>query len=948
MTEAASGGAALEVARRMLDGAAPPPAGLAVDEYLALGWALKDLCYSAWNSDPPRAASAASALRALSAGEGHRAVGHAAQREVRALAEWTSGIAHLTEARMAEAISALDRAAELFTELGQVHHASETQVAKIVALTMLGEHAQAAACAERTQREFVALGDSRAAGKVSLNLGSLHLRRDAYAEAARHYRDAVVLFARVGDREHSVMADIGMADALTAFGDIAESRRIYSRAASRAQAHGFPVLEALVEESVALLDLAQGRYREALAGFESSRSRYEALAMPQHLAIAEKQLADTYLEVRLLPEALRLFDRALAQFQTLAMPDDAAWTLAQRGRTLAMLQQSEAAAESFARAASMFSRQQNAVGESAVAMARAEIELNRGDVESARRLSRAAADGFGANGFVDGVARAQIVHAHALLADGAFGDARALFELELARSRQLRLTAIEVRALTGIGLTARAAGDDAAADTAFRGAIDLFEEQRRALPGDEIRSAFLTDQLRPYRELMQMMLDAHERSPSPGGAEGIMQHLDRLRARGLGERLAMPERDDGDATAGDLRARLSWLYRRVQRMQQEGNSSQALTAELRATEGELLERARRRRLASTADDVHTPAEQPLAVDALRASLRDRDALVEYGVRGDELFACVATRGGVSVHRRIAAWSDVEAAVQSARFQIETLRHGVAPVERHLARLVERAQLRLQRLHALLWEPLASILSDKKRVLIVPHGAMGGLPFAALYDGASYVAQRYEVAVVPSARVALHGFARELGPIRRAIALGESTHLPWAAAEARQVASLFPEGEACVGPHATLDALRKRAGDADVVHLACHAQFRTDNPMFSALHLYDGALTVEIAERLSLKAGIVVLSGCETALAEAGAGDEMVGLVRAFLIAGTARVLASLWPVDDEVTSRFMSHFYGALRDGKSPASALNEGQLQVMRYNPHPFYWSAFVLQGGW
>ena len=134
----------------------------------------------------------------------------------------------------------------------------------------------------------------------------------------------------------------------------------------------------------------------------------------------------------------------------------------------------------------------------------------------------------------------------------------------------------------------------------------------------------------------------------------------------------------------------------------------------------------------------------------------------------------------------------------------------------------------------------------------------------------------------------------------------------------------------------------------MVHLACHAQFRSDNPMFSALHLHDGVLTVEQAESLSLRRGIVVLSACETGLAEHGAGDEMVGLVRAFMVAGAARVLASLWPVDDAVTAAFMASFYGALRAGQSPALALRAAQVDVMREHPHPFYWAAFTLHGGW
>jgi CHAT domain-containing protein len=189
--------------------------------------------------------------------------------------------------------------------------------------------------------------------------------------------------------------------------------------------------------------------------------------------------------------------------------------------------------------------------------------------------------------------------------------------------------------------------------------------------------------------------------------------------------------------------------------------------------------------------------------------------------------------------------------------------------------------------------------------------------------------------------------RQPSPPARALVLGESTHLPHAAQEARAVADLFGTA-AHIGKEATIAALRAGAGDADVIHLACHARFRSDNPTFSALHLHDGVLTVDLVETLGLAPATVVLSGCETGLADAGSGDEMVGLVRAFLIAGASRVLASLWPVDDAVTAGFMAHFYGALRRGEAPASALAEAQRRVRQQHPHPLYWAAFTLYGGW
>ena len=447
-----------------------------------------------------------------------------------------------------------------------------------------------------------------------------------------------------------------------------------------------------------------------------------------------------------------------------------------------------------------------------------------------------------------------------------------------------------------------------------------------------------------------MAIDDHAQTPSPALAAEVLRQLDRLRARALGERLSRGADPKDRADTADLRTRLNWLYRRVHRLQDEGMPSAVLTAELRTTEHNLLERARRHRLSHTDRQVPAgPAEDDnVNVDALQEFLHEGDALVEYGVVDDELFACVVTRAGVALQRHVANWPAVTEAVHSARFQIETLRHGAEPVSRHLAMLTGRAQMRMRQLHALVWAPLAAALAQCQRVLIVPHAQLGALPFAALHDGQLSLAQRYELAYSPSARAALHGLQLHPAAARRALVLGESTRLPHAADEARIVARLFPQAKAFVGVEATLGALHAHAGNADVIHLACHAQFRSDNPMFSALHLTDGALTVEATEALSLKPCTVVLSACETALTEQGNGDEMVGLVRAFLVAGAARVLASLWPIDDAITSSFMAHFHGALCRGIAPAASLRLAQAELMREHPHPFYWAAFTLHGRW
>jgi len=954
--------ARLEAAGLLVDHEQAPPAALTDDSARALAWAIKELCYGAWSSQPRRAVRAAAAMRQLL--QVARTAGlKAAVPEIEALASWTDGIDHVIEGEMGAASAALEAARLAFERIGQTRHAAQTQVPRIMALAMLGRHDEAARCAEAAQRALLDHGDLLAAGKVLLNLGSLYLREHRYAAAVERLREAAALFARAGDSEHSVMADIGVADALTAFGDFGEARRTYARARARAEAHAYPVLRALADESQGLLDLVCGRYRAALAGLEGARRQYSELQMPQHLAIAEKQLADAYLELRLLPEALAGYDAALARFEVLDMKVDRAWAVLQRARALALAGQGAAATTALADAAAAFAALDTPTGSAAVAMAQADLALAAGDGGWALARSREAAERFGAAGLLDRRLRAETLQALALLQQGDPAAARRVFDTTLAAAREHDLLPLQLRCLNGRALAARALGDAGAARQDLLAAVELFEDQRRLLPGDEVRSAFQNDHLQPFAQLLALGLEAHERAEVDAAA--VLVQLDRLHARTLADRMgpagsaadddaggraASPATEVAAAEATEeqtLRARLAWLYRRLRQQADGGGVETALSEALRATERELLERLRRQRLAA-APGAGPAGAGSLRIGALQQALGPADALVEYGVHGDELFACVATRESVQVRRRLAPWSQVVDTVRALRFQLDTLRHGAAPVSRHLPMLEARTQVYLQRLHAQVWQPLAPALRGRVRVLVVPHAQLGSVPLAALHDGQAHLAERLQLAYAPSAHLAQQALARRPAAARTVLALGASAHLPHAAQEAQLVAGLLQQGRAFVGDEATLHTLRTHAGQADVIHLACHGQFRSDSPVFSALHLHDGPLTAEQAESLRLPGSLIVLSACESALHDSRSGDEMFGLTRALLLAGASRVIAALWPVDDATTADFMADFYAGLRRGHAPAAALRLAQLATRRRRPHPFYWAPFVSTGGW
>jgi CHAT domain-containing protein/Tfp pilus assembly protein PilF len=146
----------------------------------------------------------------------------------------------------------------------------------------------------------------------------------------------------------------------------------------------------------------------------------------------------------------------------------------------------------------------------------------------------------------------------------------------------------------------------------------------------------------------------------------------------------------------------------------------------------------------------------------------------------------------------------------------------------------------------------------------------------------------------------------------------------------------------------------------IVHFATHALLNNDHPELSGIVLslidqkgrtVDGFLRLNEIYNLHLPADLVVLSACQTGLGKQIEGEGLIGLTRGFMYAGAARVVASLWKVDDQGTAKLMSRFYeGMLKEGKPAGAALRQAQLE-MSQDPSwhdPYFWAGFELQGEW
>lgn len=335
--------------------------------------------------------------------------------------------------------------------------------------------------------------------------------------------------------------------------------------------------------------------------------------------------------------------------------------------------------------------------------------------------------------------------------------------------------------------------------------------------------------------------------------------------------------------------------------------------------------------------------EPVTVREVQALLPEGTTLLEYLVTEQETVVWMVERSRVEAVRLPVSRSMLVAEVRALRNAIAEP-SSVEAVQRHAETLYER----------LVAPARPHIRHD--RLLIVPHDVLHYLPFAALRTPEGrWLVEDYTPATLPSASVLKYLGGKGKDAVARALIVGNpeggaGLNLPWAEREARAVGEYYPGATVLLRRDATESVAKALSGTAGLLHFATHGELNERDPLSSALILTpddkeDGRLEVREIFRLELNARLVVLSACETGLGRLSKGDELVGLQRAFLYAGTPAVITTLWKVEDRATYELMRVFHGQLKTS-GPADALRQAQRTTMRDFPHPFFWAAFGLTG--
>ncbi len=459
-------------------------------------------------------------------------------------------------------------------------------------------------------------------------------------------------------------------------------------------------------------------------------------------------------------------------------------------------------------------------------------------------------------------------------------------------------------------------------------AVEVVEQQRSTINTESSKIGFVGDKQALYFNLVQALY--HERQ-----YERAFEYVERAKSRALVDLLA--SKKDFAVKGGDkneIRTALAIndsaeAEAIIQDVTIDKSKSRGVQIKIRE---ELIDKAPE--LASFI----TVTSQPIS--ELQTYLPKEEALVEYYYRDQDLYAFVLSDGRL----------------YAAKLDSERLMEDVQEFRKYLE---DPGSIRFmdssRRLYARLFKPI-ELQVNRKNLTIVSHGALHYLPFNALHDGKDFLIDRYSIRVMPSASAMKYLVSKKANKMGGILVFGNPDlgdpryDLAFAEKEALDVAKIKLNSKVLLRKDATVGAFAKYAGSFSYIHLATHGRFDPASPLKSALLLSpeegsNGMLTADKLYSLELDADLVTLSACETGLGKIANGDDIIGLTRGFLYAGSSSIVASLWRVDDLATADLMTMFYTNMKT-LDKREALRQAQLQTKKKYDHPYYWAAFQLTG--
>jgi tetratricopeptide (TPR) repeat protein len=737
--------------------------------------------------------------------------------------------------------------------------------------------------------------DQAAAGSTGHLLAEIEFQRGATFQklgenrrARECYSRALPVFEEHDDRESIAMTTNNLGSLEIVMGDLPRARRLLERSRRLNLELGHTTAVSWVDHNLGIVAGYEGDIPEALRLFDDS----EGLLRGMVDLVSEVQVSrcEVLLSAGLFREAVVLAETVASDLHRVGLAQDEAeaWLV---GAQAALLAGDADKAVAWAeRASGMFAAQRRRTGAANARLIAIQVRAES-DAAHPRALeqARAAAQDLEDEGEFLGARRAWLI-AGLIGARSGAGDRGVA---DLTRVAHDATGPIETRLQSRLAraMVRLAEGDRRGADAAARSGMRMLDEFQAALGATDVRMGVE----RHGRELGSLGLRLALESCD---SRRFFRWMELRRGRALLYRPVTPPADER------LAGQMAELRRVAAEMRHAGGEEAVeLVKRQQQLQSAVRDRARVARRQMRANRHLDPA-------AIAAGLGDA-TLVEFASLDEVLWAVTVIHNRFRLIK-VGPASGAERESESLRFAMRRLARGrgsVAAVKEGVRRLDD-----------LLFDPLR--IGDSPLV-IVPTPGLHALPWRALPT-----CRDRAVTISPSAELWYR--ARASSPGGSGVTIAAGPDLDLSDAEARAVSRLYPGSKPLPSAKASVGKVLTQLDGASIAHIASHASFQFENPMFSSLRLADGDLNVYDIERLETAPDLVVLSACDSGFTDTHAGEELMGLSSALLSMGTRSIIASVGLVpDSHATKDLMVALHRGLVAGLAPSVALHEAQARM-------------------
>jgi CHAT domain-containing protein/Tfp pilus assembly protein PilF len=768
-----------------------------------------------------------------------------------------------------------------------------------------------------------------------LALGQINAVTGRSAEALEFTRKALTIFTQSGDERGEMESYLNMANVFSDAGDIANARKSTNASLDIARRNGMGTSRHY--QLLASMEMAEGEYENALRFQGNALDDAKEFEIAGQIVWATVGMGDIYARIGELILAEKYYRDAREVKDTLSV---------KAGSLDASL---ELRMGEIDKAGRYFSSEGSLTGRAISMYRMAELMIVRNETDSAIAFLEQSRKSFSETGNLQGLSNTRLLLGK-LYIDQEKPEQARLYLDSTIKSALFPETLWQAWYQTGRMYEFLNRPDEAI--DSYRRSIEIIEKIRGNLTIDEFKSAFFNNKREVYDHIINILLKNKRTVES-------FQFSEQARARAFYDILANKKIDFRGSLPGDLisqeqekRIELQKLYKLLQKSESGENDQETS----RMTDANIIRSALAKAQSDYEDllrkiKLNNPSyaemvtAQPVKLEDLESELDEKTGVIAYWLSDKTLIAWLITRSGIK-----GISSEIENDTLSS--VIEKVRKAIQSNNR------EESTTGLSSLYDLLISPFEKDIEKMEDIVIIPNGALHFLPFQALINGkGEYLVQNKNLIYAPSAGVyhickskkAMAG-SRFLGLALSDIPVGNKAGLPGTDDEVRKILPLFRENSSAFGLQGTETFVKSNIAGFNFIHFATHGSYNYAQPLYSCLYFPpsaedDGRLNVYEVFEMNLNAKLVTLSACETGLGNLSQGDEIVGLSRAFLFAGSSAVIVSLWAVADYPTALLMTNFYRYLKDHPLQ-EALTLAQRDVIKVYPQPLYWSPFVLIG--